>query len=105
VTVDPAQIAAGETAQITVELQGSISGTDTEGITVKPDGALFDVSCAVEDETYQLSPRTYVDFYNVLHTQDDLPSGAVITINATAIYTNPSGVTTKYTDTATVTIS
>jgi len=100
VTVDPSEINAGDTAQITVELQGSITGNSSDAISVKPDGALFNITC----EGIELSPRTYVDFNNVLHTQDDLPSESVLTITGTAIYTNPSGVTTKYTDTATVTI-
>lgn len=112
ITVDPAQIAAGDTAQITVELQGRITGDNDGAISVKPDGALFEITCdapvsgdSEETAAYQLSPRTYVDFNNVLHTQDDLPVDSVLTINGTAIYTNPSGATNKYTDTATVTIT
>ena len=101
ITVSPAAIDAGETSQITVELQGSISGNTGDAISVKPDGALFSITA----EDVELTPRTYIDFNNVLHTQDDLPSDTVLTITGTAIYTNPSGTTTKYTDTAEVTIN
>ena len=108
-TIDPAQIKAGETAEITAELQGTITGGN-DVITVKPDAALYTLTCdapAGEDETaaFQLAPETYVDNYGVLHTQDDLPTGAVITVAAKAIYINPSGETGTYTDTATVTIT
>ena len=104
ITVDPAQIKAGETAQITAELQGTISGGNG-AISVKPDAAIYTLSCEADNTAVQLGLDTYVDNYGVLHTQGDLPEDAVITIAAKATYINPSGATGTYTDTATVTIT
>ena len=104
-TVDNAQIKAGEKAKITVDLQGTITG-DSEGvIAVKPDAVLYSLTCEADSAAFQLNERTYVDNYNVLHTQEDLPAGAVITITGEAIYINPSGPTQKFTDDVTVTIT
>lgn len=105
-TVEDAQIKAGETTTINVELQGTITGATGDAISVKPDAVTYELSCADDsDAPIQLSAFTYVDNYNVLHTQDDLPGGAVITIKGTTIYINPSGTTQKFNDTVTVTIT
>ena len=104
-TVDNAQIKAGEKAKIIVDLQGAITGDGENVIAVKPDAVLYSLACETNDAAFQLNERTYVDNYNVLHTQEDLPAGAVITITGEAIYINPSGPTQKFTDNVTVTIA
>lgn len=112
-SVSPDTIAAGETTEITVELTGTITDNDG-GITVKPDAVIYELSASLttdegedteETVPIQLSMFTYVDNYNILHTQSDLESGTEITVTGTTIYINPSGETTKYTDSVTVTIS
>ena len=51
------------------------------------------------------SPQTRVDEYGVLHIGRNLATGDVITVTAKATYINPSGDTSTYTDTETVTVS
>ena len=64
-------------------------------------------SRTVENQTaaVALNSRTYVDNYGILHVQKSgIETGDVITVTAKAVYVNPSGSTSAYTDTATVTI-
>ena len=70
---------------------------------------MFEVSASreVEGETVAvpLNSHTYVDSYGVLHAQKTgLEVGDVITVTAKSAYINPSGSTTTFTATATVTI-
>lgn len=51
-----------------------------------------------------ISPRTRVDEYGILHVASNLNAGAVITVEATSTYINPSGSTTTYSDTGTYTV-
>ena len=51
-----------------------------------------------------ISVRTWVDDFARLHVGEDLASGDVITVVARSAYVNPSGATTSYTDSATVTV-
>lgn len=101
-----ATVEAGETVQFEVELTGSLSPATYENLEVAPDSATYEVSAVdADDNSVNLNSRTYVDKYNVLHTQKTLESGTVITVTCTATYINPSGSTSTYTDTATVTVS
>ena len=100
-----ATIAAGETVQFDVALTGTLNPATYDNIEVAPNAATFEVTAINGDDSVNLNSRTYVDKYNVLHTQKTLESGTVITVECTATYINPSGATTAYTDTATVTIA
>ena len=59
---------------------------------------------APSDGTAVNSPRTRVDEYGILHVSRALQTGDVITVVATATYTNPSGTTNTYTDSGTYTV-
>lgn len=89
---------AGESQQLTVKLQGTIS-PETPDVFVAPDAATYTVVAKnAEGEPVDLNSRTRVDNYGVLHTQKTgLKAGDVITITATSAYTNPSGKTVGYT--------
>lgn len=100
-TPETATVKAGETVQFNVALVGSLSPNTHEKLEVAPNSATFEVN----SDTVNLNSRTYVDKYNVLHTQKTLESGAVITVTCKATYINPSGETSEYTDTATITVS
>ena len=108
VTADPTSAKPGDEVQLTVSLTGTIS-PQTEGIEVRPDACVFEVtaaSAASAGTPIQLNARTYVDDDFVLHIQKTgLATGNVLTVTGTATYQNPSGTTSTYTDTATVTIS
>lgn len=97
VSVTPASTNAkpGDTVQLTVELQGSISPTGTAGVEVAPDACTWTVTAetaASSGEAIQLNTRTYVDRDNVLHIQrTDLEAGNVLNVQGVATYVNPSG--------------
>lgn len=74
----------------------STSGTATVATTT--------AGVAPSDGTAVNSPRTRVDEYGILHVSRALQTGDVITVVATATYTNPSGTTTTYTDSGTYTV-
>ena len=99
----------GGTVQLALNLVGSVSDPDSV-IGVEPDAGLFDVSASrtADNETVPvaLNSRTYVDSYGVLHLQKTgLEVDDVITVTAKSAYINPSGATTVYTATATVTVT
>lgn len=102
-TVEP-----GGRLQLAVELTGTVTDND-EGVEVKPDAVVWSVSAATaasEGEPIQLNSRTYVDRFGVLHVQkSDLEAGNVLNVTGTTVYTNPSGKTTHYTKTVTVTVA
>ena len=101
----PESMKAGESAQLSVKLNGTIT-PETEGITVAPDAAVFEVSAKNGETPVQLNSRTRVDNYGVLHLQKSgLAAGTVVTVKATAAYTNPSGATKEYSATHNVTIA
>ena len=97
---------AGESQQLTVKLQGTIS-PETPDVYVSPDAATFEVVAKnAESEPVALNARTRVDNYGVLHVQKTgLKAGDTLTITATSAYTNPSGATTGYTAAKEITIS
>lgn len=97
---------AGESQQLTVKLQGTIS-PETPDIFVAPDAATYEIVAKdSEDAPVALNARTRVDQYGVLHVQKTgLKAGDVITVTAISAYTNPSGKTTGYTAEKEITIS
>lgn len=100
ITPATATVALGGTQQLTVDLTGTITANNA-GLTVSPD--------AVRWEVYGnngLNSRTYVDRFGVLHVQKSgLASASTFTVKGTATYINPSGTTTSYNDTVTITIA
>ena len=104
VTAQDSTVSAGGETQLTVELQGTISDDDFE---VAPDAATYEVSAASSaGAAVQLNARTYVDRLGVLHVQKSgIDAGTVITVKAKAAYVNPSGTTTDYSGTVTVTVA
>ena len=112
-TAAPETVKPGETVQLTSTIQGSLSPDDNDELAVSPDAATWSVAATrttgeSPDQTttaVPLNSRTYVDKYGVLHVQKSkLQTGDVITVTATSTYINPSGATTEYTATATVTV-
>lgn len=109
VSITPATetAAAGDTVQLTATLTGSVTKNEY-GVEVKPDAVLWKVaasSAASAGTPVQLNSRTRVDKYGILHIQKTgLEAGNVITVTGTTVYTNPSGNTTHYTGTSTITI-
>ena len=97
---------AGESQQLTVKLQGTIS-PETPDVYVSPDAATFEVVAKTSDgDPVALNSRTRVDTFGVLHTQKTgLKASDVITVEATSAYTNPSGKTTGYKATKEITIA
>lgn len=109
----PETVKPGETVQLTPTIQGSLSPDDNDELAVSPDAATWSVAATrttgeSPNQTtvaVPLNSRTYVDKYGVLHVQKTkLQTGDVITVTATSTYINPSGATTEYTATATVTV-
>lgn len=94
-----ASVEAGKTQAFEVKLTGSLSPATYENLIVSPNSATFEVIGE------GISARNYVDKFGVLHTDKNLETGDELTVKATATYINPSGATTEYTDTATVTIA
>lgn len=103
-TPDSGNVEIGGILPTKFALTGTVSGGDGK-IAVEPDSATYEVSAARSGSDIPLNSRTYVDSYGVLHVQKSgVTAGDVITITATATYTNPSGATTAYTDDFTATV-
>lgn len=105
VEVENASVSAGDLVQITSKLTGSLNPATGYNVTIAPDASTYEVAIKDAEGNAKNSTRTYVDEYAVLHTAKTLKTGDVITITGTSTYTNPSGATVEYTDTATVTIA
>lgn len=94
----------GDEVKFTATLTGTMT-PETEPLTVQPNAAMFSVAAEADGEPVALNSRTYVDSYGVLHIQrSGLAVGTEITVTAQSAYINPSGATTVYTASATVTI-
>lgn len=108
VDVDKANADAGDTVQITTTLVGTLTNGAGTPVKVAPDACTFELTATDGAEptpnAIKLPATTYVDEYAVLHLSKSLKSKSVITITAKSTYVNPSGATTEYTKTATVTI-
>ena len=99
VTPDSAYVLPGGDVALNVELQGSITPTGTN-VKVAPNAATYEVT-----STAKLNSVTRVDNYGVLHVQKSgIADGTVINIKVTSTYINPSGATTEYTATTSVTV-
>lgn len=95
----------GGSVKLNLEFNGTVSGDDSGKIAVEPDAGIFTVAATRSGDAVALNSRTYVDANNVLHTQKTgLQAGDVITVTSESVYINPSGSTTAYTATATVTV-
>ena len=104
VTADSTTVKAGSDVGITVKLAGTITANNDD-IVVAPDAATYEVSAVdAKGAAVTLTATTAVDEYGMLHVSSNVPSGTVITVKATATYTNPSGATTEYSGTAKVTV-
>ena len=97
----------GDTVQLEITLNGSITNNDDDVFEVKPDSASFLVTVgrAIGEGANSTlvavkSPETRVDRNGVLHIADDLVAGDGIRVVATSAYINPSGETTTYTATS-----
>jgi hypothetical protein len=105
VAMDATSVAAGGKVGITIKLAGTITDNDAD-ITVAPDAATYELSAAdAKGKAVTLNSRTFVDDLGQLHVGEKVPSGTVITVKATSTYVNPSGATTEYSATATVTVA
>jgi hypothetical protein len=99
-----ANVTAGENLPLTVELTGSLNPNTDPFVKVAPDAATYEVTVA-RDGAGVNSPATRIDEYGILHVSKALQADDVITVVATATYTNPSGSTTEYTDSGTYTVT
>lgn len=110
VTITPAAQTAkpGDTVALTVKLTGTITAND-EGLVVAPDAVTWSVSgetAAADGKPLALNSATRVDRLGVLHVQKtDLKAGDVVHVTGTTSYVNPSGETTPYTKTVSITIA
>ena len=105
-TAEESTVSAGGTVKFTAALTGSMSPSDTV-LTVQPNSAIYSVAAVDSNsDPIELNSRTYVDEYGILHVQKSgLSAGDVITVTAKSAYVNPSGATTTYTASDSVTIA
>lgn len=99
VSADTTTVEAGGDLQLTVKLQGTVTGDDA--IEVKPDAVVW----TVKSDTDVLKTKTYVDRYNVLHTSENLTAGSKLTVTGVATYTNPDGTETDFKDSVEITVA
>lgn len=112
---------AGEDVQLTVTLTGTLvdgssnSVVGTNGLKLAPTAATYDIAItrstttgtgndAVTTTEAINSPLTYIDEYGIIHIDEGLEVGDVITVTATSTYVNPSNSTSAMTDDVTLTI-
>lgn len=98
-----ADVTAGDELELTISLTGTLDPNTDPFVKVAPDAATYEVT-VTRDGAGINSPRTRVDEYGILHVSNALQTDDVITVVATATYTNPSGATTTYTDSGTYTV-
>ena len=116
VNITPASggtVKPGETLQLGVELTGTVS-PETDGVSVKPNAVVWSISAKASAkasaeqnaEPIALNSATRITDDNVLHLQKTgIEAGNVLYITGTTVYVNPSGDTSKYTKTITVTVA
>lgn len=95
---------AGDTLELTINLTGTLDPNTDPFVKVAPDAATYDVTVTRSGAAVN-TPATRVDEYGILHVSKALQTGDVITVVATATYTNPSGNTNTYTDSGTYTVA
>lgn len=81
----------GGTLQLIPNLVGTLTGQPQGNLIVAPDAVTYTISATLNADPVELSPWTYVDRFNVLHVQDDMPVGATLEVTAKSAYSNPSG--------------
>ena len=91
--------------KLTPQLAGTITG-DTDGmIDIEPDACIYDLVASRNGDPIKLNTKTYVDNRGILWLQKTgINVGDVITVTGKSSYINPSGETTEYTGTCTVTV-
>lgn len=102
-----ANVEIGGTKQLKFALRGDVTGGNSSRIAVEPDAAIYNVSAtdAESANAVSLNSRTYVDNYGILHLQKTgLSATDLVTVEATASYINPSGATTEYTASTTLSV-
>lgn len=99
-TADETSCARGGMVHIQADLRGTVTGTETGSVKVKPDSVIWSISAAKDDEPVALNRATYVDRFGNLHVQKTIEADTVITVGATSTYINPSGATTEISATA-----
>lgn len=110
-TPENSTVKAGGSVRLTAKLKGTVTSETPDGaIVVAPDAATYTVKAsrgnAGTGSPVELNPRTRVDNYGVLHVQKSgVEKGDTLSITATSTYRNPSGTTTPYTATASVTVA
>lgn len=107
VDIDAAEttLEPGDTTQLTVTLQGSITDNDA-GLIVAPDSVTWEIAGSRAGEGIKLNARTYVDRLGVLHVQKTgLEAGDTITVTGETTYVNPSSTTTHYTADVEITVA
>lgn len=114
-------VTAGDDYQIFAPITATLSPDTYDGVYNAPNSATFEV-IVTNDGAPVNSPATRASFAvydadgdidaighpvpcGTLHVAKGLPSDAEITVNATLAYVNPSGTTTEYTKTATLTVA
>ena len=92
-TADTDELNPGETAQITLTLNGTLSDDSDDDVAVAPSSAIYTVTASTAlGVAVDLNSRTYVDDYGVLHTQrTGWTDGDVITVTCVTTYIDPSG--------------
>lgn len=106
-------IALGDSLQLMLNLDGTITNEGYGELAVKPDSAVFTITAETPAATSAtaavpkaINSRTRVDNYGVLHVQRSgaLATGDVLHITAHALYVNPSGASAEYSGTLDITI-
>lgn len=97
VTPETKNVIAGEAYQLTFKLGGTVD-PNTDGIEVKPDSVITNISGAKRN-------TTRVDKYGVLHVDKNETIGTVITCTFVSTYHNPSGETKEIKTTGTYTVA
>lgn len=103
-----ANVEIGGEKKLKFVLTGEVTGGNSSSIVVEPDSALFEVSAtdAAVENGVTLNSRTYVDSYGVLHVQKTgLTASDLITVKAKSTYVNPSGATTEYEASTTLSVT
>lgn len=103
-----ANVEIGGEKKLKFALTGEVTGGNSSEIAVEPDSAIFEVSAtdAEVQNAVPLNTRTYVDNYGVLHVQKTgLTASDLITVKAKSTYVNPSGATTEYEASTTLSVT
>lgn len=115
VTPATANVARGGQVALVASLTGTLAasvGAVGSVLQVAPDSVTYALAAETaagegeeEGEPLQLDVDTYVDRFGILHVGSTVPVGATITVTLTTTYVNPSGETTQYDATATITVT